>query len=207
MRSMAELAAEVARLTERVAALELAAHDLDPSGSRPTEQQPDEPQPDEPQPDEPQPDEPAAGELDTALLRRLQQRAGAEFDNGRQRGSVLYAGAASIDGGSYLWQMERPVPGLLAVDDDLIANTLVAMASPIRVRLLKAVLGGARETHELQTALGGVSTGQLYHHLRELQSVGLVVQHGRGRYEIAPATVVPLLAIIAAVFDLSTGGN
>jgi hypothetical protein len=50
---------------------------------------------------------------------------------------------------------------------------------------------------------GGVSTGQLYHHLKELQSVGLVAQKGRGAYEVAPQTAIPLLVIIAAVYDLA----
>jgi Helix-turn-helix domain len=98
--------------------------------------------------------------------------------------------------------MERPVPGLMAVDDELLANTLSAVSSPSRLILLKALLRGARSTHELQDALGGVSTGQLYH-LKELQSVGLVAQKGRGAYEVAPHTAIPLLVIIAAVYDLA----
>ena len=152
--------------------------------------------------------EPAPGELDVDLLQRLQGREGTPFDGvGAHgvptRGSVLYAGAATVAGGSYLWQMERPVPGLLAVDDDLIARTVTAIASPTRIRLLKAVLGGANETHQLQAALGEVSTGQLYHHLKELTAIGLVIQRGRGRYEIAAHAVVPLLAMIAAAFDLA----
>jgi DNA-binding transcriptional ArsR family regulator len=99
--------------------------------------------------------------------------------------------------------MERPVPGLMAVDDELLANTLSAVSSPSRLILLKALLRAARSTHELQDALGGVSTGQLYHHLKELQSVGLVAQKGRGAYEVAPQTAIPLLVIIAAVYDLA----
>ena len=152
--------------------------------------------------------EPAPGELDVDLLHRLQGRTGAPFDGVSAHGvpthgSVLYAGAATVAGGSYLWQMERPVPGLLTVDDDLIARTVTAIASPTRIRLLKAVLGGAHETHQLQAALGEVSTGQLYHHLKELTATGLVVQPARGRYEIAAHAVVPLLAMIAAAFDLA----
>lgn len=145
----------------------------------------------------------APGVIDTALLERLQHRSGPPFEDGSTQGSVLYAGAARLGGGSYAWQMERPVPGLLAIDDDLIARTLAAIANPTRVRLLKAVLAGAHEIHDLQEALGGVSTGQLYHHLKELTAAGLIQQRSRGRYEAAPRTVIPILAVIAAVYDLA----
>ena len=181
---LAVLIERVTALTERVAALEAGLGRTDPIAR-----------------------DLAPGELDAGLLQRLQQRSGPEFDATNETGSVLYAGAATVAGGSYLWQMERPVPGLLGIDDELIAETLAAVSSPTRVRLLKAVLRGARETHELQAALGGVSTGQLYHHLKELTAAGLVVQKGRGRYEVAPQTVVPVLAIIAAVYDLAHGGE
>lgn len=178
-----ELDARLEALTERVAALEAL--------SRPV--------------DEPTAPTVGPGELDSALLERLQQRSGPAFEGPTSSGSVVYAGAATVAGGTYLWQMERPVPGLLAIDDDLIAHTLAAISSPTRVRLLKAVLQGARDTSALQTALGGVSPGQLYHHLKELTAAGLVVQRGRGRYEVAPQTVVPVLAVLAAVYDLAHG--
>lgn len=184
MTDLSDLTARVTALTERVAALE--------TGRAETDAPSDDLEP---------------GELDTALLQRLQQRSGPGFDSETEGGAVLYAGAATVAGGSYVWQMERPVPGLLGIDDDLIADTLAAVSSPTRVRLLKAVLRGAREIHALQDALGGVSTGQLYHHLKELTAAGLVVQKGRGRYEVAPQTVVPVLAIIAAVYDLATTGE
>lgn len=149
----------------------------------------------------------APGEWDVALEERLRQRSGPEFELAGERGSVLYAGDATIAHGSYRWQMERPVPGLLAIPDELIARTLAAVASPIRVRLLKSVLRGAHEVAALQDALGGVSTGQLYHHLKELTAVGLLVQRARGRYEVSARNVVPLLAVIAAAYDLAGSGD
>lgn len=145
----------------------------------------------------------AAGELDADLLRRLQQRTGPANRSGGAGGSVLYAGAATTVDGTYLWQMERPVPGLLELDEELLAATLGAISSPTRIRLLKALVEGAHETHELQAALGGVSAGQLYHHLKELTAAGIVAQRGRGRYAIAPHTVVPILAVFAAVLDVA----
>ncbi len=187
MDSLSELEAKVAELTQRISRLEA---DRRPNGAGALAS----------------PDI-GPGELDPDLLQRLQGRSGPGFEEGGESGAVLYAGAARLAGGSYVWQMERPVPGLLGVDDDLIAGTLATVSSPTRVRLLKAVLRGARETHELQDALGGVSTGQLYHHLKELTAAGLVLQKSRGRYEVAPHTVVPVLAIIAAVYDLAQRGD
>jgi DNA-binding transcriptional ArsR family regulator len=147
------------------------------------------------------------GELDMGLLGRLQERSGEPFERGEERGAVLYAGAARLGGGSYVWQVERPVPGLMEIDDELLAKVLSAVASPSRLTLLKALLRGARGTRRLQEALGEVSTGQLYHHLKELQSVGLVVQKGRGTYEVAAQAAIPLLVIVAAVYDLADVGD
>lgn len=180
MEKLADIATQLSALADRVAALESARSD--------------------PRPRSPLP---AAGEPDLELIERLRSRSDPEFTAETTAGSVLYAGAATVASGSYVWQMERPVPGLLQVDDDLVAHTLAALASPTRVRLVKAVLGGARQTHELQEALGGVSTGQLYHHLKELTAVGLLIQRGRGQYEVPAQSVVPFLAVVAAAYDLA----
>lgn len=180
MESLVELATQLEDLTRRVTDLESARDDA-----------------------RHQPLRLGPGEPDLELIERLRARSGPEFTAETTAGSVLYAGAATVASGSYVWQMERPVPGLLQVDDDLVAHTLAALSSPTRVRLLKAVLGGARQTHELQEALGGVSTGQLYHHLKELTAVGLLIQRGRGQYEVPAQSIVPFLAVIAAAYDLA----
>lgn len=192
-----DLRAELTALTNRVEALERSANQPPAtSGSTPSRSSST--------PDEPPPDEPPPGTIDAALIERLQSRTGAPFQGATSQGSILYAGAAQLPDGAYAWQMERPVPGLLTTDDHVIAGTLSAMASPARLRLLKAVLAGATESHQLHQALGDVSTGQLYHHLKELTAAGLVVQQGRGRYQVPPHCVVPLLAVIAAAYDLTT---
>ncbi|MCX4508639.1 hypothetical protein OG402_17600 [Streptomyces anulatus] len=42
------------------------------------------------------------------------------------------------------------------------------------------------------------TTGQIYHHLRQLTGAGWLHAAGRGRYEIPPVRVVPLLVVLTA---------
>jgi predicted transcriptional regulator len=49
------------------------------------------------------------------------------------------------------------------------------------------------------TGLPGVgTTGQIYHHLRQLTSAGWLRTTSRGQYAVTPERVVPLLAVLAA---------
>ena len=89
-----------------------------------------------------------------------------------------------------------------AADPAAIASVLGSLGSPARLALLTTLVAGPRSRPELQDALGESSTGQLYHHLRDLQAAGLIHQPKRGRYEIAAHTVVPLLTILAAAGDV-----
>jgi hypothetical protein len=41
------------------------------------------------------------------------------------------------------------------------------------------------------------TTGQIYHHLRQLTGAGWLHTTGRGRYEVPPGRVVPLLVAVA----------
>ena len=87
-------------------------------------------------------------------------------------------------------------------DPGTIATVLGSLGSPARLTLLTALVDAPRSSPELQEALGESSTGQLYHHLRDLQAAGLIHQPKRGRYEIVAHTVVPLLTILAAARDI-----
>lgn len=180
---LARLEGQVSDLLERIAAVE---------GSEPTETRKRFSSP-----------EVAPGEPDLELLERLQGRTGTPYEEGGERGAILYAGSARFDDRSYVWQIERPVPGLLGVEEEVLTPVISALASPPRLRLLKAMLRGASTNQQLQQALGEVSVGQLYHHLKELQSAGLIAQKRRGSYEIKTQAVVPLLAILAAAYDLA----
>ena len=148
---------------------------------------------------------PAISPVDAGVVELLRGRHGGPYEDGKNRGAVLYAGAVSVGDREYLWEMERPVPGLLSLKPEVITPILSALASPQRLQLLRALLLGPKSSHELKEALGVSSAGQLYHHLKELVAAGIVEQRDRTAYQLAARHVVPLLAIMAAALDLGAG--
>lgn len=118
----------------------------------------------------------------------------------RQRepgGAVLLTGSVETAAGErYEWQEAARGVDLLDGDWAERAPVLAALGSPVRLRLLHAVLGGVRTTTELAALDGMGTSGQLHHHLRELVHAGWLRSTARGRYEIPPARVVPLLAVL-----------
>jgi DNA-binding transcriptional ArsR family regulator len=143
-------------------------------------------------------------DLDLGMLQRLEERcSGPRYALGEARGAVAYGGTVRFGDRRYAWIQEQPLPQLLAGEAGPLAGAIGALGSPARLHLLRSLLQGPRTRQELQEVLGTNSPGQLYHHLRELQAAGAVHQPRRGRYEIAPHKVVPLLVILAAAFALA----
>lgn len=68
----------------------------------------------------------------------------------------------------------------------------------MRLRLLRELVGGRRSAAELAELEGIGTTGQIYHHLRQLTGTGWLHTTGRGRYEVPPGRVVPLLVTLSA---------
>src|SRR5262245_52484328 len=120
-----QLAAQVRTLTRKVAALE--------GGGRAR----------------PRPPVPAAAAGDD-LLKLVSGRRGAPWEDGDRRGAVVYGGDVAIAGATYLWGIERPVPGLLGLDPAGPAEVLAALAHPHRLRLLVALIERPRTAAELQ---------------------------------------------------------
>jgi hypothetical protein len=56
----------------------------------------------------------------------------------------------------------------------------------------------------LEDSAGISSTGQLYHHLKELLAVGLVTQPARSLYELRPRTVIAVCVALLIAADLSS---
>ena len=136
-------------------------------------------------------------------LARLAERTGPEFDRDGVAGSLLYAGRATTPGGGDLiWQAEHPLPGVLAEGWEEAAAVLAALGSPVRLEIIRRLLLGGETVQELQEIPGLGTSGQLYHHLRDLQAAGLVTQRRRGRYGVAADKVVPALIIIAAATNM-----
>jgi DNA-binding transcriptional ArsR family regulator len=123
---------------------------------------------------------------------------------GAPAGTIAYAGVAQLGADRLAWQMTHSVPELLVLDEDRVARQLAAIASPVRLRILRELATGPLQTHELQERLGAPSAGQLYHHLRELLATGLVNQPRRSVYEVPDRAAIPLLALIACASDLAT---
>jgi hypothetical protein len=115
-------------------------------------------------------------------------------------GAVMYTGAVALPTGErYEWQYGVLADDLFADDWTVSVASLTALANPVRLLLLRAVLGGTRTTAELQEHERLGTTGQLYHHLRQLVSAGWLRVTARGRYAVPGERVVPLLAVLTAV--------
>jgi hypothetical protein len=112
-------------------------------------------------------------------------------------GAVVFAGDVPLPSGDrFEWQWGRTVSDLLSGDWSELAAALAALAHPVRLRLLRRVLTGARTVAELSADEELGTTGQLYHHLRQLVSAGWLRSSGRGRYVVPGERVVPLLVIL-----------
>ena len=113
-------------------------------------------------------------------------------------GAVLFTGTVDVSGGErYEWQQTFPVEGLVESDWTLQAPILAALAHPARLQLLREVLRGSRSAADLQAVEGIESTGQLYHHVRQLVAAGWLRTAARAQYTVPPERVVPLLVIMA----------
>jgi DNA-binding transcriptional ArsR family regulator len=141
-------------------------------------------------------------------LARLAERTGPEFDRDGVAGSLLYAGRAMTPGGGDLiWQAEYPLPDVLAERWEEAAGVLAALGSAVRLEIVRRILLGGETVQQLQEIPELATSGQLYHHLKELQVAGLVTQRRRGRYGIAPDKVVPALIVIAAAAEMATSAT
>ncbi|GAA2960076.1 hypothetical protein [Microbacterium schleiferi] len=60
---------------------------------------------------------------------------------------------------------------------------------------MRRILTGTQTTAELLELDQFASTGQLYHHLRQLVSAGWLVSPRRGHYEVPAPQIVPLLVL------------
>lgn len=112
-------------------------------------------------------------------------------------GGVLFTGAVRLPTGQqFEWQFAQLTEALLAWDWSDAADSFAALGHPVRLRLLHEILTGRRTVVEL-TALDGLGTsGQVYHHLRQLTAAGWLQAEGRGRYEVPGARVVALLVAL-----------
>ncbi|MEV6140416.1 winged helix-turn-helix domain-containing protein [Nocardia sp. NPDC051990] len=123
----------------------------------------------------------------------------AEFTAADERnGGVMFAGSGRLPSAEQFdWQVRFSTDDIVAYDWDDAAECLAALGSPVRLRILREIIRGSRTAAEL-TDLDEVGTsGQIYHHLRQLAATGWLHTVGRGRFEVPPNRVVPLLVALA----------
>ena len=113
-------------------------------------------------------------------------------------GAVLFTGTVTLPGGEhYDWQQGHLAEDLLADDWSQAADALAALAHPVRLLLLREILHGTHTTAELSALEELGTTGQVYHHLRQLVAAGWLRTTARGRYAVPGERVVPLLTVLA----------
>ncbi|MFG2774627.1 ArsR/SmtB family transcription factor [Streptomyces sp. NPDC048350] len=114
-------------------------------------------------------------------------------------GGVLFTGSVRLPTQErYEWQFGALTERLLDEDWTETADSFAALGHPVRLRLLREILGGRRTAAELADLEEIGTTGQIYHHLRQLTGAGWLHATGRGRYEVPGARIVPLLVVLTA---------
>ncbi len=125
------------------------------------------------------------------LLDQLRRRSGGS--------GLVYAGLAELKPGPVAWQMGHDPGALLELDWVDLAPRIAALGHPVRLRILQLVLRGTATTAaELARTEGLGTTGQVYHHLRQLSAAGWLRTGSRGVHEVPAERVIPLLIILAA---------
>jgi hypothetical protein len=114
-------------------------------------------------------------------------------------GGVLFTGAVALeDGRRAEWQQAFGTEAVLDAFGDQ-AAALSALAHPVRLLILREMLRGERSAAELGAHERLGTSGQTYHHMRQLVAAGWLRSAGRGRYAVPTERVIPLLVAIAAV--------
>lgn len=114
-------------------------------------------------------------------------------------GAVLYTGAIDLPtGGMVHWQYGLGAAVVFAQDWSEHAAALTALGHPVRLQILHAVLHGTTTVAALVEELDTGTSGQIYHHLKELTATGWLASGRRGTYEVPAARIIPLLAILVA---------
>jgi hypothetical protein len=116
---------------------------------------------------------------------------------GMANGAVLFTGIVDLPTAEhYEWQIGLPVERLLTDDWSEPAAVLGALGHPVRLTLLRRVLEGVRNVADLAQLDGLGTTGQIYHHLRQLVGAGWLRSTARGLYEVPGERVIPLLVLV-----------
>lgn len=115
-------------------------------------------------------------------------------------GAVMMVGSVQTPGGQEArWQMATSTEDLFGSDFAERAESLSALAHPVRMRILQKLMTDAETVHDLAATGDFGTSGQIYHHLRQLTSHGWLRSVGGGKYAVPEARMVPLLTILLGV--------
>ena len=116
------------------------------------------------------------------------------------RPAVLYTGfAETADHEPVEWQMTHDASALVEEDWTTHASVLAALGHPSRMRILQLVCRSEATTAaDLAHTEGLGTTGQIYHHLRQLVAAGWLRNTTKGQHQVPPERLVPLLVILGA---------
>lgn len=141
----------------------------------------------------PQAEEPMLGDDPLFLLRALKERV-------TEPGGVVYVGSVTLPTGQTTqWQFGRPTDVVLDADWAARASMLAALGNPVRLTLLREILHGRATVSALSEVEGLGTSGQVYHHLRQLTAEGWLHSPSRGTFAVPQTRVVALLAILVAL--------
>lgn len=136
---------------------------------------------------------PAAAEDTFWALNGLRARTG-------DPGAVMMVGSVQTPGGQEArWQMATSTEDLFGSDFAERAESLSALAHPVRMQILQKLMTDAETVHDLAATGDFGTSGQIYHHLRQLTSHGWLRAVGGGKYAVPEARMVPLLTILLGV--------
>ncbi len=121
------------------------------------------------------------------------------------RGSVFVQFSVALPGLDADNKAQKPYQSsftelqLNGVSDEAAAAVGYALASAQKIGLLRALWGKESEGSAALGEATSLTTGSLYHHLRELMRANLVSQSGRNRYVLSPrgARVLPIVLALA----------
>lgn len=80
-----------------------------------------------------------------------------------------------------------------------LAGGLAALGNPVRLTLLREIVRGRATVSALSEVEGLGTSGQIYHHLRQLTAEGWLHSPARGVFAVPPSRVLALLAILEAL--------
>lgn len=109
---------------------------------------------------------------------------GAAQDGGALVGhfEILNENGESTSNWSISWDEE--VKNLFDIPCHQVAHVLGVLGNEVRLAILRELMGGPKTVVQLTESLGMQTTGQAYHHLKELQLAGYVDDKKAGKYRL-----------------------